>query len=487
LANGRAASERRLEEVPWRALGGLAAALEPALAEALAGAAAERVVDRFLRAHRGLGADGRRAAKEAVYGVAVWRRRLAYHASFDSAPLRGATLRTNGGGGPFALSGAAERRSRSATPLPLVLLAALLRDLAGVADAEALLDLPAGTLPPPRPPPRDLATRFSLPDWLAATLVREVGPADAPALADALNLPGPICFRPNALRTSPAALAGRLAAEGVATHPGALLPSALVAHAPLVNVHGLAAWGEGLLEVQDEGSQLAGALLGDVAALDVLDLCAGAGGKALQLAAAGAGAAPSTPVTSTPGASTASPPAPRAPARPTSSASTAPRRRRGCGWTARSSMHPAPSWARCAAAPTCASGSTPPLSQRSRRSSSPSSPARRSTCVRAAGSCTSPARSAARRTRRWPSSSSATTLVSSGSPPRPREPPSRTSGSCERGRTEMGAMASSPPYGSGKPDRHGRRGGPRLGMTRLPKSVSFPESGWCRERDLDVA
>jgi 16S rRNA (cytosine967-C5)-methyltransferase len=286
LANGRAASERRLEEVPWRALGGLAAALEPALAEALAGAAAERVVDRFLRAHRDLGADGRRAAKEAVYGVAVWRRRLAYHASFDSAPLRGATLRTNGGGGPFALSGAAERRSRSATPLPLVLLAALLRDLAGVADAEALLDLPAGTLPPPRPPPRDLATRFSLPDWLAATLVREVGPADAPALADALNLPGPICFRPNALRTSPAALAGRLAAEGVATHPGALLPSALVAHAPLVNVHGLAAWGEGLLEVQDEGSQLAGALVGARPGESVLDLCAGAGGKALQLAAA---------------------------------------------------------------------------------------------------------------------------------------------------------------------------------------------------------
>ncbi|MFL5299845.1 MAG: RsmB/NOP family class I SAM-dependent RNA methyltransferase [Anaeromyxobacteraceae bacterium] len=286
MATAAAASERRLEEVPWRALAGLAPALEPALSAVLAGAAAERVVDRFLRAHRGLDADGRRAAKEAIYGVAVWRRRLAYHASFDSAPLRGATLRTNGGGDPFALSVAAERRSRSAAPSPLVLLAALLRDLAGVPAAEALLALPAGTLPPPRPRPPDLATRYSLPDWLAATLVGEVGPTDAPALADALNLPGPICFRPNALRTSPAALAGRLAADGVATHPGALLPSALLADAPLVNVHGLAAWREGLLEVQDEASQLAGALVGARPGETVLDLCAGAGGKALQLAAA---------------------------------------------------------------------------------------------------------------------------------------------------------------------------------------------------------
>jgi 16S rRNA (cytosine967-C5)-methyltransferase len=51
-------------------------------------------------------------------------------------------------------------------------------------------------------------------------------------------------------------------------------------------VFGLAAWREGLLEVQDEGSQLLGEALGATAGETVLDACAGAGGKSLLLAAA---------------------------------------------------------------------------------------------------------------------------------------------------------------------------------------------------------
>jgi 16S rRNA (cytosine967-C5)-methyltransferase len=255
------ASERRLERVPWRALAGLAPALDASLAEVLAGATAERVVDRFLRAHRALAADARQAAKEAIYGVAVWRRRLAYQAgvAWEPTPTSNTTR---------------------------LLLAALLRDLGGVPEAEAVVDLASGTLPTRRPPPPDFATRFSLPDWLADTLVREAGPDEAPALADALNAPGPVCFRANGRRISPAALAERLAAEGVPTRPGTLLPSCVVVASPRVNVHGLAAWRDGLLEVQDEASQLAGALVGARRGEAILDLCAGAGGKTLQLAAA---------------------------------------------------------------------------------------------------------------------------------------------------------------------------------------------------------
>src|SRR6266545_2610265 len=163
-------SERRLTLIPWHALAGLGLALTDPLAEVLAGSAAERVVDRFLRAHREFDRDGRAAAKEAIYGVAVWRRRLEYQV--------GAT-------------------STSPSSPPLLLLASLLRDLAGLHDAEALLGLPPGALPPARPPPPDLAARLSFPDWLAAVLEREVGD-EALALADALNQPGPVCLRPNA-------------------------------------------------------------------------------------------------------------------------------------------------------------------------------------------------------------------------------------------------------------------------------------------------
>src|SRR5512138_2796945 len=98
----------RLRAVPWRALGRIAPALDAPLAEVLAGAAAERVLDRFLRAHRALGPEERAAAAEAVFGVGLWRRRL----------LAGLGL-------------------REATPR--VLLAALARDLGGAPDVEALV------------------------------------------------------------------------------------------------------------------------------------------------------------------------------------------------------------------------------------------------------------------------------------------------------------------------------------------------------------
>jgi 16S rRNA (cytosine967-C5)-methyltransferase len=52
------------------------------------------------------------------------------------------------------------------------------------------------------------------------------------------------------------------------------------------NIAGLAAYRDGLVEVQDESSQLAALLVGAKPGMRVLDLCAGAGGKALALAAA---------------------------------------------------------------------------------------------------------------------------------------------------------------------------------------------------------
>jgi 16S rRNA (cytosine967-C5)-methyltransferase len=140
-------------------------------------------------------------------------------------------------------------------------------------------------LPPPVAPPADLATRHSLPDWLADVLVREVGD-EAALLADALSLPGPIFLRVNRARTSRDDLAARLAAEGVETRPTRLAPDGLEVLAPRPNLLALRAYREGLLEVQDEGSQLVGQAVGAVPGETVLDLCAGAGGKTLQLAAA---------------------------------------------------------------------------------------------------------------------------------------------------------------------------------------------------------
>ncbi|HVI23408.1 MAG TPA: RsmB/NOP family class I SAM-dependent RNA methyltransferase, partial [Myxococcales bacterium] len=64
----------RLANVAWSAL--RSAEVIPVLARVLDGEPAEREIDRFLRARRWYEANERAAAVEAIFGVALWRRRL---------------------------------------------------------------------------------------------------------------------------------------------------------------------------------------------------------------------------------------------------------------------------------------------------------------------------------------------------------------------------------------------------------------------------
>ncbi|RKH05531.1 RsmB/NOP family class I SAM-dependent RNA methyltransferase [Corallococcus sp. CA053C] len=245
----------RLAAQPWSALGGLAPIVSGAVARILSGDPAERVLDRTLRSHRDLSREGRQALKEAVFNVGLWRQRLA-----------------------FLLD------SEDATPAQLLF--ALLHGLAGVPAPEAAawsgLDAP---VPLRTGEPPSLALRASLPDWLADHFSQELGP-EAEDFCAHLNVPGPITLRVNPARLSREALAARLASEGVATRPGTWSPLALHVDGPRPNLYALESLREGLFEVQDEGSQLLGLLVEPQPGETVLDLCAGAGGKTLQLGAA---------------------------------------------------------------------------------------------------------------------------------------------------------------------------------------------------------
>jgi 16S rRNA (cytosine967-C5)-methyltransferase len=169
---------------------------------------------------------------------------------------------------------------------PSRLLFALLHGLVGVQaqDAASWAGL-AAPVPLRLETPPSLALRASLPDWLSDHFTRELGPDEAEAFCSHLNVPGPITLRVNPARISREGLASRLASEGVSTRPGSWSPLALLVDGPRPNLYGLPSLRDGLFEVQDEGSQLLGLLVDARPGETVVDLCAGAGGKTLQLGA----------------------------------------------------------------------------------------------------------------------------------------------------------------------------------------------------------
>ncbi len=126
------------------------------------------------------------------------------------------------------------------------------------------------------------AVRESIPDWLDARGAAELGEAWDAELA-ALNHRAHVYLRVNRLRLSPEEAVRWLAGEGVHAErvPGA--EDALVLPEGKSLPKALAA--EGLVEIQDAGSQAVAPLLGAEPGMRVIDACAGAGGKTLHLAA----------------------------------------------------------------------------------------------------------------------------------------------------------------------------------------------------------
>jgi 16S rRNA (cytosine967-C5)-methyltransferase len=124
------------------------------------------------------------------------------------------------------------------------------------------------------------------PEWLEPHFARAFGDARA-AEGAALASRAPLDLRVNGLkadREAAAAMLADLAPEPAPWSPWALRIR-LAADAKSPAIHAEPAFLKGMVEVQDEGSQLAALLTGARAGEQVVDLCAGAGGKTLALAA----------------------------------------------------------------------------------------------------------------------------------------------------------------------------------------------------------
>jgi 16S rRNA (cytosine967-C5)-methyltransferase len=219
---------------------------------------ADAVLSRHFRENRELGHRDRGFIAEAVYGVLRrlrWLRRLAG----DKATPRELLLTwfARGEGWPMrAFEGLASATERDW--------------VAGIKAAE----LGEGSL----------AERTDLPDWLAERLLATHDEASLLALAHSLNRPAPLDLRANLLKFDRDTLLARLREDRIAAEAGALSPQAVrLGGKPALQKHPL--FLDGSFEVQDEGSQLLGLLVQPKRGELVVDFCAGAGGKTLQLGA----------------------------------------------------------------------------------------------------------------------------------------------------------------------------------------------------------
>jgi 16S rRNA (cytosine967-C5)-methyltransferase len=143
--------------------------------------------------------------------------------------------------------------------------------------AEALRATPATSLPN--------AVRYSIPDLVWQAWVEQWGEEATIKLAQSLLSAAPADIRVNSLKATREQVQASLATAGFELTLVDGVPTALrqAGRAPLFRTD---AFQQGWFEMQDAGSQVLGALLPVVSGQKVVDFCAGAGGKTLQLAAA---------------------------------------------------------------------------------------------------------------------------------------------------------------------------------------------------------
>jgi 16S rRNA (cytosine967-C5)-methyltransferase len=220
---------------------------------------ADQALSSYFREHRELGQHERAFVAETAFGVL--RRKRSLEAAIGAAG--GATA------GALVIAALARLHGLSA------------RSLEGVLDPDELTLLGRA-----KAAPQDAfapAVRADLPDWLWERLAAEQGEDEALRIAQGMLNSAPVDLRVNLARIERDDALAQLAASGIEGAPTPYSPAGIrLAEKPAINRHPI--FEQGLIEVQDEGSQLLAYLLAPRRGEMVADFCAGAGGKTLALA-----------------------------------------------------------------------------------------------------------------------------------------------------------------------------------------------------------
>lgn len=125
--------------------------------------------------------------------------------------------------------------------------------------------------------------RAECPPWAEPELRRALGDGFLTQM-EALKHPAPLDLRVNVLKGNRDDVVARLNADGLTAEATHLSPIGIrLAGRPSVMAHPL--YRDGTIEIQDEGSQLVALMADARPGQEVMDFCAGAGGKTLAMAA----------------------------------------------------------------------------------------------------------------------------------------------------------------------------------------------------------
>ena len=218
---------------------------------------ADKVIERLLKAHKKWGSEDRKVVASIFYDIVRWKKRVEYYIGENAKPDNIYRMIV-----AYCLWSKTHYKK--------------MEELEGIKIADILQKLKKGTVP-------SKSFEHSIPDWLVETMEKELGKNWEKEMY-ALNEQAPTILRANTLKTTAKNLIAELREENIESFLVTNYPDAVELEEKK-NVFLTSAFKDGMFEVQDASSQLIGKLLDVKEGMRVVDVCAGAGGKTLHLAA----------------------------------------------------------------------------------------------------------------------------------------------------------------------------------------------------------